>query len=229
MLVSEFVSQVYLPFQRGKWKGSTKGTSENRIQFHIVRDLGTRQLESFTPTGLQAYLESKAVTHGFSMVDHLRWDLTSICDLAVAEKVLTTNPAKELYTPSTAKKGACPVMTAAEVENALCAVECREKLILHLAIFSGLRPGEMLAIHRRNISADGSSVEVEQRVYRGELDTPKNGETRKVAVPPRTAALLVEWLSAAVDPEPAHGFSLRKTERHRSGATICFVVTFALL
>jgi len=202
VLVSEFVNQIYLPFQRGKWKGSTKGTSENRIQFHIVGDLGNRQLESFNPTGLQAYLESKVATHGFSMVDHLRWDLTSICDLAVAEKVLTTNPAKELYTPSTAKKGACPVMTVSDVERALGAVEFREKVILHLAIFSGVRPGEMLAIQRRNVLPDGRSVEIEQRVYRGELDLPKNDETRSVSVPPRTAALLVEWLSAAVDPEP---------------------------
>src|SRR5258708_2795391 len=90
-LVSAFVNQVYLPFFRQKWKGSTKSTSENRIQFHIVGDLGNRPLESFTPTGLQVYLESKAATHGFSTVDHLRWVLTSIGDLAVAEKVLTTN------------------------------------------------------------------------------------------------------------------------------------------
>ena len=202
VLVSEFVNQVYLPFQRGKWKKSTKGTSENRIQFHIVGDLGNRQLESFGPTELQAYLEGKAVTHGFSMVDHLRWDLTSICDLAVAEKVLTTNPAKKLYTPSTAKKGACPVMTASDVEMAFGAVEFREKVILHLAIFSGLRPGEILAIRRRNIATDGRHVEIQQRVYRGDLDTPKNSETRQVAVPPRTAALLVEWLNAAASPEP---------------------------
>lgn len=201
-LVSEFVNQMYLPFQRGKWKRSTKGTSENRIQFHIVGDLGSRQLESFTLTGLQAYLDQKAASYSFSMVDHLRWDLTSICEVAVAEKVLTTNPAATLYTPSTAKEGDCPVMTAVDVENALGAVEFREKLILHLAIFSGLRPGEMLAIQRRNVSPDGRSVEIEQRVYRGDLDAPKNDETRSVSIPPRTAALLVEWLNAAVDPEP---------------------------
>jgi hypothetical protein len=40
VLVSEFVNQVYLPFQRGKWKKSTKGTSENRIMFHILGILG---------------------------------------------------------------------------------------------------------------------------------------------------------------------------------------------
>ena len=94
------------------------------------------------------------------------------------------------------------MMTADEVEKALDAVEFREKVILHLAIFSGLRPGEKLAIRRRNVATDGSSVEIERRVYRGELDSPKNGETRIVAIPPRSAALLVEWLNAAVDPAP---------------------------
>jgi integrase len=202
VLVSEFVGQLFLPFYRGKWKDSTQGTSENRIQFHVVRDLGNLQLQSLCPTGLQAYLESKAATHSFSVVDHLRWDLTSICNLAVAEKIISTNPATSLYTPKSAKKGPCPSMTTGEVENALGAVDVREKLVLHLAIFSGLRPGEMLAIQRGNVASDGSNVEIEKRVYRGKLDNPKNGKHRTVAVPSRTAALLVEWLRTAVDPEP---------------------------
>jgi integrase len=135
-------------------------------------------------------------------VDHLRWDLTSICTLAVAEKIIPTNPGTSLYTPRSAKKGQCLTMTADEVEKAVGAVELREKVILHLAVFSGLRPGEMLAIRRRNVAPDGTSVEIEQRVYRGQLDVPKNDKTRIVAVPPRAAALLVEWLTGAADPEP---------------------------
>ena len=91
-LLNEFVNQVYLPFYRGKWKGPTKGTSESRIRAHIVADLGNEQMVNLSPTGLQAYLDCKAGTHGFSTVDHLRWDLTSICELAVAEKVIPTNP-----------------------------------------------------------------------------------------------------------------------------------------
>ena len=98
-------------------------------------------------------------------MDHLRWDLTSICELAVAEKILTTNPASSLYTPPTAKKGDCPVMTADDVEHALGAVEFREKVILHLAVFSGLRPGEIVALRRSSVAPDGSSVQIDQRVY----------------------------------------------------------------
>ena len=202
VLVSEFVNQTFLPFYRGKWKGSTKSTSESRILFHIVGDLGNSQMETLSPTGLQAFLDRKAASSGFSVVDHLRWDLSSICEMAVAENVIPTNPATTLYTPKNAKKGACPVMTADEVEKAVGAVQFREKVILHLALFSGLRPGEMLAVQRRHIAPDQSSVEIEQRVYRGVLDDPKNSQPRAVAVPPRTAALLKEWLDTAVDPDP---------------------------
>ena len=67
VLVSEFVNQVFLPFYRGKWKGSTKGTSESRILFHIVGELGNDQMESFTPTGLQAFLDRKAASSSFSL------------------------------------------------------------------------------------------------------------------------------------------------------------------
>jgi integrase len=193
---------VDLPFYRGKWKGSTKGTSESRIRAHIVADLGNEQMVNLSPTGLQAYLDSKAGTHAFSTVDHLRWDLTSICELAVAERVMPTNPASKVYTPKFAKKAECRVMTAGDVEVAVGAMELREKVILHLGIFAGLRPGEILALRRRNVAGDGTSLEVEQRVYRGDLDHPKNGEARTVAVPSRTASLLLEWLAAAVDPDP---------------------------
>lgn len=202
VLVSEFVNQVFLPFYRGKWKGSTKGTSESRIQFHIIGELGNDQMESFTPTGLQAFLDRKAAGSSFSVVDHLRWDLSSIFELAVAEKVIPTNPATTLYTPKSAKKGARPVMTIDEAETAVGAVEFREQAILHLAIFAGLRPGEMLALQRHHVAKDRNSVEIEQRVYRGEIDDPKNGESRSVAIPPRTADLLTEWLDTAVDPTP---------------------------
>jgi hypothetical protein len=36
---------------------------------------------------------------------------------------------------------------------------------------------------------------------RGKIGSPKNGESRTVAIPPRSAALLVQWLKEAVDPE----------------------------
>jgi hypothetical protein len=46
--VREFLDQVYLPFYRAKWKESTAGTSENRLQHHIAKELGSKRLEDLT-------------------------------------------------------------------------------------------------------------------------------------------------------------------------------------
>jgi len=201
--VAEFLEEVYLPFYRRKWKASTAGTSENRIQTHIGKDLGSERLSKLTLAKLQEYLEQKASTGlSFSVVDHLRWDLSSVFDMAVAEKVAATNPTASLYTPKTAKRKKQVAMSAEQVQLALNTVEDREKVILRLAVFAGMRPGELLAIRREHVKQDGRVIEVEQRVYRGKLDTPKNGLDRSVAVPPETATLLWDWITNAVDADP---------------------------
>jgi integrase len=207
--VEEFLEQVYLPFYRGKWKESTAGTSENRIQHHIVKELGSQRLENLTLAPLQQFLERKAMSGlSFSIVDHLRWDLSSMFEMAVAEKAVAVNPATALYTPKTAKRGISRAMSAEEVEQALDAVDFREKVILQLAIFAGARPGELLAVRRQDVSPDGSVVQIRRRIYRGKFADPKNGLVRTVAVPPRTAALLCEWMEAAVERNPeAHVFA----------------------
>lgn len=203
VLLREFVVQVYLPFQRGKWKRSTQGTSENRIRHHVLTELGDTALKDFTLRPLQGFLERKADAGlSFSVVDHLRWDLSAIFEMAVAEKVVTANPATRLYTPKNAPKGRTRAMTAEEVSIALGAFEPRERLLLHMAIFAGFRPGEMLALQRRHVSEDATVVKVEQRVYRGDIDRPKTDPSRReVAIPPRTAELLREWMNVAVGPQ----------------------------
>ena len=94
----------------------------------------------------------------FSVVDHLRWDLSAIFEMAIAEKVIEASPATRLYTPKHAPKGQTRAMSVEEVQTALDAVDLREKVLLHMAILSGFRPGEMLGLQRRHVAADGSAV-----------------------------------------------------------------------
>ena len=112
LLLSEFIDQTYLPFQRGKWKKSTQGTSENRIQHHIVKGIGRNPLRDFSLTSLQGFLDGKAEDGlSFSVVDHLRWDLNAMFEMAVAEKLIDANPATRLYTPKHAPRGVTRAMS----------------------------------------------------------------------------------------------------------------------
>jgi integrase len=201
--VKEFLEQVYLPFYRGKWKESTAGTSENRIRHHLIKGLGSQRLEELTLALLQKFLDQKAAAGlSFSVVDHLRWDLSSMFEMAVSEKTIRVNPTAALYTPNSAIKGESRTMSAKQVEHALEAVEFREKVILQLAIFAGVRPGELLAIQRQDVAHGGCEIEIRRRVYRGKLALPKNGLVRRIAIGPRTASALSQWMEKAVERDP---------------------------
>jgi hypothetical protein len=61
----------------------------------------------------------------------------------------------------------------------------------------------MLALQRSHVSEHATVVKVEQRVYRCDIDDPKTDPSRReVAIPPRTAELLLEWMNTAVKPQP---------------------------
>jgi hypothetical protein len=91
-------------------------------------------------------------------------------------------------------------LTEKEVAQYLEVFDLREKLISRLAIFEGLRPGEILALRWKSL--EGEILRVEQRVYKRVLDTPKNGKTREGAISDGTLALITEWADLAEDPSP---------------------------
>ncbi len=112
-------------------------------------------------------------------------------------------------------------MNKQEVEPYIKSLELRESVIAHLAIFAGMRPGEILALQRRHISGDCRKARIEQRLYRGDIDTPKtDNSTRTVAIPPKTASRLGNGWSWW-EPNPKHGYSLRKTLPLRCGGITC--------
>jgi integrase len=86
-------------------------------------------------------------------------------------------------------------MTPDEIRRALSVLELRERLIFRMAVFDGMRPGEILAIQLGNIR--DHSVLIDKRVYKGDIDTPKGRKgkrtSRTVALSPRTMQDLAVW------------------------------------
>ena len=115
---------------------------------HLVRSFGDRELSSFRRDELQDLLDLKAKKDelSFSVVDHLRWDMKQIFDMAVAEGQVERNPALLLFTPREAKKPIRRAMNMKEVQICFGALDQRERLIAKLAIIAGMRPGEIFAL-----------------------------------------------------------------------------------
>jgi integrase len=166
----EFLEAVALPFLRSKWKLSTAATTENRIQHHLGGEFRERRITDLGLKELQSFLNAKAANLSRSVVTHLRWDLRSIFRLALAEGYTDRDPTAALFTPREAAPSPSLTLSKEEMERYINVLDTRERVIALLAIFAGMRPGEILALQRRHVSGDCCKVRIEQRIYRGDID-----------------------------------------------------------
>jgi integrase len=196
---AEFVEKVYFQYYSRKWKDSTRDNNINRVNVHLVRTFNDRELQSFRRDELQDLLDLKAnAPLSFSVVDHLRWDLKQIFDMAVAEGHLERNPALLLFTPKNAKKPVHRAMTVKEVLLCFGALDLRERLIAKLAILAGMRPGEIFALTWGRLTA--THADIQQRVYRRKIDTPKtDNSTRQAVLSEGLLGEIEAWRVMAID------------------------------
>jgi integrase len=200
----EFVEHLYFPFYRRKWKKSTIMTNEQRIKYHLIPEFGSKKLSEFTRSReeLQEFLDRKAAAGvSFSVVDHLRWDLKQIFNLAVEESGIAKNPASLLFTPKGAKRIERKVMSIEEVRLCFTVLDLRERLIAKMAVLVGMRPGEILALTWGRLKSE--YADITKRVYRGDIDSPKTAlSDRRVAFPQNLAYEIDAWKEMSLDTSP---------------------------
>lgn len=200
----DYVDQKYLPTCRRKWKESTRITTEPVIEMHLRAKLGNRLITAIDREELQRLLDEKAPTLSRSVVAHLRWHLSGIFKMAMSDGLLDHNPAATLFVPECKPEADKRVMSPEEIRLALSLFDLRDRLIFRMAVFDGMRPGEILAVRLGKIS--GNSIIIDQRVYKGSFDSPKGRKGKKtsrtVGLSSGTVADLELWRSMLPDQEP---------------------------
>lgn len=193
--VTAFLHETHFPLLSRKWKPSTESTNRERITREIGGAFGNRDIASLTREELQSFLDSKFAL-SFSTVSHLRWDLKQMFDIALAEGIVTKNPALMLFVPKGCAKPKRTTMTIADVRLAMHGLELRERLVFKLATIAGLRPGEIFGMRRRNVQ--DQVLEIQERIYRGRIDTPKTDRSvRTVALAETLREDLAAWLASS--------------------------------
>jgi integrase len=198
----QFIRQIYLPFYKRKWKTSTAVSNEDRLGFHLTKPFEERPLISFSRDELQGILDRKAAGGlSYSVVAHLRWDLRQVFRMAVSEGYLLRNPAELLFIPREAKRPQVTSMNFDQVRLFFSVPDVRQKVVGGLAIIAGMRPGEILALRRSGLEANHAVIT--QRIYRGQIDTPKTfNSNRWAALGDGISAWVTQWLEMLPDSRP---------------------------
>jgi integrase len=191
--LKELIDEAYIPYCRRKWKESTAETTEDRIQYHLVRDMGKLEIRHITREMLQRYLEKKTKSGlSHSVVHHIRWDLRAIFRFAHQDGLVDLNAGESLFTPGIPGPRSRNVLTAEQVQQILRVLDLREQVVVRLAIYAGMRPGEIVGLQWKHVMAD--HVAIDQRIYRGKVDRPKTTRSKRLAaLSPDTLAAIELW------------------------------------
>lgn len=203
--ITEYTFGTFVPdvfaWKRRRWKASTKETTEDRINRHLIPAFKDVLLSRFDRTMLQDFLDRCAHDGvAWSIVAHLRWDVRMIFKFAVNEGLIARNPADLLYVPKAPRRER-HVLTIEQAQVLLAAFPLRERLIIKLCGIVGLRPGEGLALKWGD--RDEKGLHITRRVYRGIIDTPKSDKgTRLAALSTSVKTDLDEWQNMSPNTSP---------------------------
>ena len=122
--------------------------------------------------------------------------IVTLFTLAVDEELIARNPFRGLMRKPEGRAGRRPP-SEEEFAHLLtgCAVHDdyapRLRALLTFAAYTGMRPGELMALDWEDVNLPALRVTVSKRLYRGRIDLPKSNKVRLIALtPPARDALL---------------------------------------
>jgi integrase len=171
------------------YKSSSVGTARGQLK-RFTAEFGDRSLASITRH------EAVALAESHDRKQSVLQAVVTMFGLAMDEELINRNPFRGVTLKPKGRADEAPP-TDAEFERLqdACAVlgdhGPRMRALLTFAAFSGMRPGELMALDWSDVNLPALRVTVSKRLYRGGIDLPKSNKVRVIALtPPARDALL---------------------------------------
>ena len=171
-------------------KPSTVAGYRVMVRSQLLPAFGDLPLEEITPALIEQWLVSLAPRAPSTRVKSLVL-MHGIFQRARKVWGLQSNPAAAVERPPLARSGDIQVFSPEEVWALVRAAASEQDGVIFLtAAFTGLRMGELLALHWRDVDFPGRAIRVRASYYAGHLTTPKSGKVRAVPLAPDVASAL---------------------------------------
>lgn len=170
----EYTEGVYTPTMMPLLAKSSQERYRGVIENHLTPRFGRMCLRDMTPLVIQRYLSGLLESSlAYESRDKIRDVISSILGSAVQYGFLVANPVEGLRLPR-AKRGKLskPFIRPEQLGNLLQVIPEPYASMVYVAVFTGLRISELVALRWRNVHEE--SVTIEERCCRGDWGAPKS-------------------------------------------------------
>jgi len=196
-----FVEQQFRIASMPTLKFSTRRGYDSLLKKHLLPRFKVQRLCDFNRPEIQFFILDKLNKgYAWEMGKRVLNLLSKILATAVEWGYLTDNPARSIKMPERTLKRPHSPLSAAEAQKLLVGLGEPERTFTLIAILTGLRLGELLALRWARVDLDGSTLRVEESCYLGRFGTPKTRSSRRmVALSPAAVRALALHRSRCVE------------------------------
>ena len=187
MLFRDFVCSQWEPAILPTLKFATQRNYRHLIRRHLFSVFGDQPLCDIKRQHIQGFVTEKMIRQKFAWKTslHLRNLVSKIFATAVDWEYVPANPASGVKLPPRPLRQPLRFLTSDDVIRLLKALEGPERTLVLTAVLTGMRIGELLALHWRNVDFERKTIRVREAVYEGHNSTPKTqGGVRDVPIGP---------------------------------------------
>ena len=214
MTVADFWETRYLPYCEEiveliggpRKKPSTVRGYRQIWNQHLKPHFADTSLQDYEPWMGTDFLQSLTAKQGKATLKHIKALGSSIFKRAVIERRIKVNPWHDVEMPEDAVASeATPHYTLEEAEDIISALvdHVDAQLVLALACFLGLRPGEIAALKWEDFDTENDLVHIRRSVVRGVVGTPKTPESLAALPLPAQVRIPLELWRQTVEREEA--------------------------
>jgi len=159
------------------------------LRVHILPVIGHLKLRDLTRRHVRELEDAKRTSHAPKTITLMRATLSSMLAAAIEDELLTVNVAVAVRS-GRGRRGLKSGESAAdaqrpfneiEIEQLLAgAANLEDRALLMLLARTGMRPGEAIGLKWTDINLTDREALIERGVFRGVIDTPKTGRSRKI-------------------------------------------------
>jgi hypothetical protein len=158
---TEYVDGTYIPVVPEQMAVSTKGRYLGILRNYLTPQFGELALRDITTLSVDRYMAGLGTTKlAHESLDKIRDVLSSILASAVRYGLLLENPAEGVRLPHRRSgRKAKPWITRAQFDALVEFIREPYASMVYVAVFTGLRAGELVGLRWRNVHQDALTIE----------------------------------------------------------------------
>lgn len=174
-----FVEEIWKPGVLSLLKPGSIRYYGNQLDHHVVPAFGAKRICEITRADVQCFIAQKRKSHSGSTVHGMKTALGKVLQSAVEWGYVEQNVARGVYVGNREPVRESLYLSAAETQKLIAGLEEPTRTVVVVAVLTGLRIGELLALRWGNVDFVRGIIQVRETVSEGKFGSPKTKTSRR--------------------------------------------------